>query len=104
MGEAHEGEEEREMGEATEGEGWCEGKREFAGIVEATEGDWWRGGGEGNRGSNRGRGLVRRKERVCRDCRSYRGRLVEGRIWRMRWDCGSTGEPRVSSGLPTTLT
>ena len=44
MGEAHEGEEEREMGEATEAEGWCEGKRELAGIVEAAEGDWWRGG------------------------------------------------------------
>ena len=47
MGEAHkEGEEEeREMGEATEGEGWwIGGKREPAGIVEATEGDWWRGG------------------------------------------------------------
>ena len=44
MGEAHEGEEEREMGQATEGEGCCEGKREFTGNVEATEGEWWRGG------------------------------------------------------------
>ena len=38
MGEAQEGEEEREMGEATERDGFCmEGKWECAGIVEAEE-------------------------------------------------------------------